>query len=118
MKIRDFYNREFTTKTLGINSIDEVLTKESHLAENSLFIYSSELAETIYITFDEFFAEIGEGFEIKSSRIDGSTSNVTGIFTGKPFEMQYDSDEASGTIEGDFTDEERLQILTAWEMQQ
>jgi hypothetical protein len=59
MNIKNYFNQEFTTKTLGIITIDVALTKESHIAKNHVFVYSDEIADVIYISFEEFFEETG-----------------------------------------------------------
>ena len=58
-----------------------------------------------------------EGLTITSSKCIDGEEHVIGTFEGKSFEMYYKPDEATGTIEGDFNDFERMQILTGWEMQ-
>lgn len=45
---------------------------------------------------------------------------VTGIFEGKPYELVYsfkETGEFPCTVDRDFTDEERLQIMTSWEIE-
>lgn len=58
------------------------------------------------------------GLVITFSETINNDHHVIGTLENKPFEMYYDTDQASGTVDGDFTDEERLQILTGWEMRQ
>jgi hypothetical protein len=48
------------------------------------------------------------------------TTNVVGEFEGKGYIMEYSFDTTGfvpTTIEGDFTDEEKLQIMNAWEIE-
>jgi hypothetical protein len=57
--IKKFFNQVFESKTLGNIEIDTALTTEKHIANEQVFIYSDELAETILIPFKEFLEEIG-----------------------------------------------------------
>lgn len=71
------------------------------------------------IYFESLTRERGIGMEgliITSSGVNGGLAHVTGTFEGKSFEMHYNAEEATGTIDGDFSDMERMQILTGWEM--
>ena len=59
-----------------------------------------------------------QGLIITFSEVIHGQHHVIGTFEEKPFEMLYDSEEATGTIDGDFDDMERMQILIGWEESQ
>lgn len=62
------------------------------------------------------------GLIVIGSEIIKDQAKVVGLFEGKPFDMNYflceDGEERITTVEGDFDDVERLQIVTVWEIQQ
>jgi hypothetical protein len=59
MNIKNYFNQVLKTKTLGNIEIDTSLTKETHLDKGMVFVYSDEIADVIYISFEEFFEETG-----------------------------------------------------------
>lgn len=57
---------------------------------------------------------------ISQSILHKNHIQVNGTFNNKPFHMYYSLDETQEiptTIDGNFTDEEKLQILTVWEIE-
>lgn len=62
-------------------------------------------------------AGLFRGLLVIGSEHIGNEVKVIGTFEKKPFELIWCEPEATGTVEGEFSDEERQQLLTVWEIQ-